>query len=436
MHRQTNPFIFIVIAIAVLGIGGWLITSNETLRRMLFDQDPSGKFNIGSSQLEQIIEQLRGNTKRKWLEKVQEMHESMTLIETKRDELYDRIANGAKGQPYLAEFKKLTANHHQKLSNVDLSKSDLSLHDIYLAARDAERQITNVYRDICGAQNAIHHEVPAIDAVSWVKVVPPRRIDLNEEALVQRINSQIDGKLEAFKHNVKNGGGSIEAMQKNIAMVLEKANVDGDEELGAGWEAMSEIAFGSTQGNTLMPDELSLDDEGTSDGGFNAQPGRVISKKVNANQNLYIDKWYVMGPFENRFRSNLDSSFLPESVVDLDNLTVGKDDKEIGWEYWQMKKQRVEPDWAPRGAIYYGWTEIYVEEAGKYWVSLGSDDYGKMWVNGELVWKSDTRPKSYRADEYTAEIEFQQGVNEILFRCENNGGTMGWSVIFHLEAYE
>ena len=44
--------------------------------------------------------------------------------------------------------------------------------------------------------------------------------------------------------------------------------------------------------------------------------------------------------------------------------------------------------------------------------------------------------KAYRADEYTGEMELEAGLNEILYRCENGGGTMGWSLVLHTQAYE
>jgi hypothetical protein len=427
----THPAVFMVIAVTLIAGAITILQTNQAAYDFFFKQDPQqAQLNIPLSQLTKITDSIRDNKRDEWLEKVRTLYQHVELIQAKRSAFFDRVLD-AKGPDYLSELQRLSTAQHAPVQSLDLSQDDVPLHDIYQAARFAELTLVNYYRDISSAQYGMQSHVAATDAVGWVKVVVPQRVDLDAYGLDQSVADY--GHLESFKTQLLVGGSSFEAMNKNMETIIEKIGADeGEGSEGFQVEAMMAVA-GSFAGETLNPDELELGGEAASDD-FGAMPGRVLSRNAILNNNFYLDKWYVMGPFENRGRANLDASFLPESIIDLDNTTIGKDGKEIGWEYWVRShipnKPRIEPRFAKRGSIYYGWTEVFAEEAGPYWIAVGSDDYGKMWVNGELIWKSGTRPKPYRPSEYVLEVELKQGVNEILFRCENGGGTMGWSVIF------
>lgn len=394
------------------------------------------EFHVSGDRLAEIVDQIRDGTREKWLKHQETMEEYVGLAGTGRDRLFAKIRDGSLGKPYHKDLTILLKEKHAAIEEVEAGP-DSSLADVFESVKNAERRLTNTYLDIIAARTALDHEIPAVDAVSYAKVVQPDRISLNKEVLDSEIRTKKDGRLDTFKSNINKGASEIDAILKYAEMVLENMEAELDGEMGEGVEvALDATVMGSTAGEQLRPDQLNMDDQGTSDGGFGAVGGRIISKDSLANRNLYIDKWYVMGPFENRFRSAIDASFLPESVVDLDHTTIGKGGKQIGWDYWRCSKLRIEPRFAPNGAVYYGWSEIWVDKPGGYWVSMGSDDYGKLWVNGELVWKSGTQPKAFRADEHTMEINLKQGVNEILFRCENGGGTMGWTLVFHAAAME
>lgn len=423
IHHKTRDITAILIPIGLLGIPIGLF--------LWFGNQSSEGFAISPSALNGIVEQIRDNTRLKWIDRVGDIERMTVKIEDIRQKHFERIKAGGQGEAYLTKFKELSKDAHAQIQTYNLNDPKVSLWKVFEAGKNAELRLMNYYRDIRGAQNAIKLEVPASDAIAFVKVVLPQRITLEAQTLDATDYGGDKQLLEAFKKNILNGGSEIDAMVEACKKILKKALEGDSDDKGEGSLVLDNAnEFGSRAGDTLRPDEL-FNSEGTSDGGFKSNPGRIVQQQEDGFRNdwMYINKWYVIGPFENRFRTNLDSAFLPETVVDLDNVTIGKENREIRWEYWVRNKQRIEPSWAPRGAIYYGWTEVSMPNAGKYWVALGSDDYGKMWLNGKLVWKSDSTPKTYRADEYVAEMDFQQGVNQILFRCENAGGTMGWSVV-------
>ncbi|TVR07848.1 MAG: hypothetical protein EA401_14575 [Planctomycetota bacterium] len=398
-----------------------------------FSGGSGGGFGSSARDIERVSNQIRDHVRNRWLVQTKRMLEISAEMEEVRQEHLTRIRDGGLGVDYLETFVAIAVEEHAPIDSnlfAALNDPNVPLSAVYAATKAAELQMTNWYRDVRAAQNAITLEVPAVDALGWVKVVQPRRLEVVGEDLDRpAITSQTQ--LAAFRRQVSTGESELDAMVQQSERILEQAR---DAQGGASVEGIAIMAPpGGPEGNrgdTLRPDEL-MPSRATSDGGFNATPGRIIDGSGEQNDWMYIDKWYVMGPFPNRFRQNLDASYLPETVIDLDNVTIGMDDQEVRWRYWDTKNSRIEPDHAPPYCVYYAWTEVYVEEAGKYWVALGSDDFGKVWINGELVWTSSMERKTWRADEEIAEFEFKQGLNEILFRCENAGGTMGWSVVIN-----
>ena len=430
-QKRQNPAIFMAIAAAAIIACAVLLQTNQGLYDFFFKRETTiTQLRVPKDQLESISDQIRDGKRGKWIEKVAHLQGLVAAMQEYRDDLFTTVTD-IKGVDYLAELQRLSASEHVAIGQYDLQAEKVPLDHLYRAARDAELLVVNHYRDISAARNGMKANTPAADAVGWVKVVVPKRVTITADHLDAPVLS--NSQLEYFKQALMTGESSFEAITRNVEVILEKVGVDANDEGSDGFEtdALLNIA-GSSAGETLQPDELELDAEAGGDD-FGAMPGRIISSDAMRSHNIFIDRWYVMGPFENRGRANLDASFLPESIIDLDSTTIGKDGQEIGWEYWvqaqKANKPRIEPSFAERGSIYYGWSEVYVEEAGLYWIALGSDDYGKLWINKELTWKSGTRAKPYRPSEYLIEVELQQGVNEFLFRCENGGGTMGWSVI-------
>ncbi|MCL1887762.1 MAG: hypothetical protein FWF96_02685, partial [Kiritimatiellaeota bacterium] len=148
---------------------------------------------------------------------------------------------------------------------------------------------------------------------------------------------------------------------------------------------------------------------------------------------LGLTTWYVIGPFPNPARANIDRKFPPETVVDLDAVYEGKHGP-IAWEFYQSPfPQMVTPRNTEPYGIWYGYTEIRFDRACDLWVAIGSDDKSKIWVNDFCVWESAPQHKPWRPHEGFRKIHFGAGVNRILYRCENGQHGMGWSFVINLD---
>lgn len=158
---------------------------------------------------------------------------------------------------------------------------------------------------------------------------------------------------------------------------------------------------------------------------------RKIGETGEPREWLFVDTWYIIGPFDNQARANLNKQFPPETVVDLDASYPGKDGRIVRWEFHQSRGSRVNPLEGEEYAVYYAFTEIYSDAPRDLWVAIGSDDKGNVWLNDLPIWISGDKLKGWKINEGYRKVHFQEGVNRILFRVEN-----GWlSTYFSLSIY-
>jgi hypothetical protein len=174
-----------------------------------------------------------------------------------------------------------------------------------------------------------------------------------------------------------------------------------------------------------------------------ALPGRRFSKNSDRKGWLYVNTWYMIGPWENHGRDDFAFVHPPEIAVDFDAVytdgqtgegTVETDshpirmygdkvwlDGKLRWKFMQSESMHNTMPVTTGHSTYYAYTELYFDEAAEMRVAIGTDDSGKLWINGKTVWQ-DTGTSWYHIDEHIAPFRFQQGWNRVLVRLENGGG--------------
>ena len=164
----------------------------------------------------------------------------------------------------------------------------------------------------------------------------------------------------------------------------------------------------------------------------NFQLTRSITKDGDPADWLFLDSWYVIGPFPNPERKNINKLFPPETVVDLDASYEGMNGQMVRWTFMQIGSPFIEPPRQKEYAIYYFYTEMNSDEARDIWLLIGSDDQTKLWINGQLIWKSADVLKSWNIDEGYRKVRLVKGVNKVLMRLENGwhgcGASLGFSM--------
>jgi hypothetical protein len=159
---------------------------------------------------------------------------------------------------------------------------------------------------------------------------------------------------------------------------------------------------------------------------------RLVERGTLGNMWMHLDAWYIIGPFGNPDRRYLHHAFPPEaclkSGVDLDATYVGKGGRVVKWMFQKSNYIPVIPHAPQDGAIWYAYTEVYAASDKTRWCIFGSDDFGKAWVNGELVFTSPETPHPWIPDRGYEEVTFKKGYNPVLFKLENAWGNTGFSM--------
>lgn len=174
-----------------------------------------------------------------------------------------------------------------------------------------------------------------------------------------------------------------------------------------------------------------------------ALPGRRFSRDTLRRGWLYVNTWYMIGPWESHGRNDFLLSFPPERGVDLDAVYQDGQtgpgiaetdshplemhgpevllDGSLRWKFMQSESMHNVMPVTTDSSVCYAYTELYFDEPASMLVAIGTDDSGKVWINGREIWK-DTGASWYHIDEHLEVFDFQRGWNRVLVRLDNNGG--------------
>jgi hypothetical protein len=227
-------------------------------------------------------------------------------------------------------------------------------------------------------------------------------------------------------------GGRLDALASGLGLITPGA-------LTGSSLDMSSSAFDDTRGygSFLAPPPVDA-------AGLRPGAGRVLGVGGPYASRVFLDTWYVIGPFEGRGRDSLGAVYPPERGVDLDAVYYGKNDLPVRWS-WQQDGYPTVPRPRAEHAVYYAYTEVTLDRDMDLWVWIGADDDSKMWFNDGLVWISsqvDDKPW-YREPFYTMHtglatrnltegqrrLHFHKGRNTILFKLYNGINLMFFSVV-------
>ena len=172
--------------------------------------------------------------------------------------------------------------------------------------------------------------------------------------------------------------------------------------------------------------------------------GRTIGAGGAYANRIFLDTWYVIGPFEGAGHDSQKAVYPPERGVDLDAVYYGKNDLPVRWTFQQEARYPSIPLPRAENAVYYAYTEVEVDRDMDLWVWIGGDDDTKMWFNDRLVWLSGdgvdkpwyrqafmTLPGmlTLNLTEGKRRLHFHKGHNSILLKLYNGVNLMFYSVV-------
>jgi hypothetical protein len=165
--------------------------------------------------------------------------------------------------------------------------------------------------------------------------------------------------------------------------------------------------------------------------------GRTLGAGGEFANRVYLNSWYIIGPFPGRHGADLfdNPSYPPEKAVLLDAVYFGKDQRLLKWRYVTTQRYPLVPPDPVEDSVYYGYTEVFVDQACDLIAWIGADDDVQIHLNDRLVWEggnvnkgtyfravfntSNTYLHDYNRTEGQRVLHFNKGRNKIFFKLSN-----------------
>lgn len=443
------------------------------------------------ARLEKLVAAKRERATEKQVERIVQAESAQRKLNEQTAILKATLAADASKLEKLAQEEKRKEN-----ALVNAQAEAMPISEAYELARKLEGEIAISYKDIKATQTAILKKMSFAAAQKITDVAVPERMKADEKALAENVRTQaaLDRRKKAEAEVVREADNMVEAtvamMEDALKIVMgedksrQAAQKDkavkwmdekdfekrADEEstaerlakLDAAADYQVELQQAAAEDEHAKAKDLTglMSESGAAaeakngavsgppelkGGELGLLPGNVMRVSADGKDGLeakwmYVNSWYMIGPFPNPNRVNLRRKFAPESVQDLDATYVGKGGQKLRWRFCQAQSSKPPQPWMAdwraevipedkdEYAIYYAYAEVFFDEACDRWVAIGSDDRSDVWLNDVPIWGSSNRLKQWQLAEDFRRVHFKKGRNKLLVRIENGHWNCGWSV--------
>lgn len=470
--------IFFVVAVVIHALVALLVSTNKQLHNWFFStEEPAKPVTLSNREIENAVVTLVKLNEGKFRDSLLKLHEyrvrldaaQRNKLKTMRKEDADRkqkIADKAwpsleKPDPTAVYFDRIDVDPPpfplEELPDVET----LNLLELYRRHPQFEGQVGKLFERYHAMElaSSTTSPLPLSQSLEVTKLEMPKRRQIRPDILATLVADQ--QALDVFRKELTDLYLETQDMVNNAAR----------------WVEMAESTTSAFSLSTLFGQTVNIIPAPEPYYGHYLNPRyfrqvdskRLINPKVafgtsigegeltGAAQWMSLDKWYYIGPFAHpgqnrgseRRMEDLHYKYPPESGIDLDAVYKGRDGRELRWKYRTIGRNELLGKPADEGlrifpytvdnesyAIWYFYTEVWSDQDRRVVASLASDDFGKCWVNGTLVYQSppDTQPWVPFAREGFRPIQLRKGYNRILYKLENWTGTTGFSLV--LMTYE
>jgi hypothetical protein len=175
--------------------------------------------------------------------------------------------------------------------------------------------------------------------------------------------------------------------------------------------------------------------------------GRIIGPGGTYANRVWVNRWYVIGPFDGRHGAGLFANYRhpPEQGVVLDAAYRGKGGRIVTWDYVDMARYPLMPPVPAEDAVYYGYTELRTDAEQDLTIWVGADDDAQLWLNDRLVWAGgnvhkdwffnqvyetrNTFVRDYNLSEGKRTVHFRKGRNKLFFKLSNGPTRIFFSLV-------
>jgi len=145
----------------------------------------------------------------------------------------------------------------------------------------------------------------------------------------------------------------------------------------------------------------------------------------------WVNKWQVIGPFDNTGGAGFERAFPPEAAVDLKAEYDGKTGK-VRWQEVSSTNDYGAVDFNKpigelKGVTGYAWTELDSDKSRPVELRMACDNGWKVWLNGKLLFGRDEYHYGTEIDQYRMPAELKAGKNTILVKLCQNEMVADWT---------
>ncbi len=153
-------------------------------------------------------------------------------------------------------------------------------------------------------------------------------------------------------------------------------------------------------------------------------------------RSVFLQDWLVLGSIPINGMEDIDKDFLAATVGEANiQPTEGQSVTVLGTEMkWMpvhckeiVDLQRFFQGARTEDAVAYAFTTINRKQAGKVYLSLGTDDGVKVWLNSKMVHRV-LRLRALSLDEDGVELNMNAGENRLLLKIQQSKGGWGFAV--------
>ena len=143
----------------------------------------------------------------------------------------------------------------------------------------------------------------------------------------------------------------------------------------------------------------------------------------------FPQEWNVLGALPGGIANGYAIAYPPERGVDLKAKYPGAGNMEIGWTQVKVNgtlwlHERIQPN---NDCVAYAHTYVQSPSERDVTALISTDDGGKLFVNGELLWGV-SGVNEIQQDKWQVPVHLKAGWNEVLIKvCQGNGA---WGVSF------
>ena len=167
----------------------------------------------------------------------------------------------------------------------------------------------------------------------------------------------------------------------------------------------------------------------------------LFAQKENLKLSEWINSWYLLGPIQleegsstvnhlGRFETDYLSEHGGESDLEVKEGQVEKiGSTTLTWFKHTSTDSTVNLDEAVSKKSFvaaYAFKEILVDQEGIYVFSIGTNDGGRLWINGVEVWDY-PGARGLKPDEDLIPVYLKKGKNKILLKVEERGHNWGFA---------